>query len=436
GSGSGWSRIASRSRASRSARTSTTRRRFSRWRNWRSMSSRMSERRPARRRQGCSGIEEPSTRSESTSTGARGAAWSIAETALRAKAGSSLTTANSSPGRGPRRATASRARPPGMAWKPAGRARDSPSWGTHERTSSSPAPIRPQSRAISAPSQMMKWRPTQVPVRDPGGPRWGGQCSRAPSPTGPQGPEAPGAGARASGADPLSRRGVGPVQRIYLGDVQGCADELDELIARARDAYGTRWERWCVGDLVNRGPESLRALATVREVVDAGRGRCVLGNHELTLLRVAFGLRDLLPLDTFGEVLVGPDASEWIEWLRRRRLVETGRLGKQRVAMGHAAVHPEWSLDEVRPRARRAAAAPRRAGAGRARRGGAARPPGPPRGGAPARGGPGARLRPRPARPPHELPQRRRRGRVVDEPARRVGTRAVARALGRARPPL
>ena len=146
---------------------------------------------------------------------------------------------------------------------------------------------------------------------------------------------------------------MGPVQRIFLGDVQGCADELDELIARARDAYGTRCELWCVGDVVNRGPESLRALATVREVVDAGRGRCVLGNHELTLLRVAFGLRDLLPLDTFGEVLVGPDASEWIEWLRRRRLVETGRLGKQRFAMVHAAVHPKWSLDELVQRARR-----------------------------------------------------------------------------------
>jgi bis(5'-nucleosyl)-tetraphosphatase (symmetrical) len=146
---------------------------------------------------------------------------------------------------------------------------------------------------------------------------------------------------------------VGSVQRIFVGDVQGCADELEELLARVRDAFGVRCELWFVGDVVNRGPESIRALAMVRELVDAGRARLVLGNHELALLRVAFGLRDLSPLDTFGELLVGPDASEWVEWLRRCPLVETGRLGRQHFAMVHAAAHPDWGLDELVRRARR-----------------------------------------------------------------------------------
>jgi len=146
---------------------------------------------------------------------------------------------------------------------------------------------------------------------------------------------------------------VGRTQRIFVGDVQGCADELDELLARVRDAFGTRFELWAVGDLVNRGPASRRALSTLRELVDAGRARYVLGNHELALLRVALGLRTLSPLDTFGDVLAGPDASEWIDWLRRRPLVETGRLGRQRFALLHAAAHPEWGLDELERRARR-----------------------------------------------------------------------------------
>ena len=146
---------------------------------------------------------------------------------------------------------------------------------------------------------------------------------------------------------------MGSVQRIFVGDVQGCADELDELLARAREAFGPRHEIWAVGDLVNRGPQSRRALASVREYVDAGRGRLVLGNHELALLRVALGLRELSPLDTFGDVLAGPDASEWVDWLRRRPLVEEGRLGRRRFAMVHAAVHPDWALDELVRRARR-----------------------------------------------------------------------------------
>jgi len=138
-----------------------------------------------------------------------------------------------------------------------------------------------------------------------------------------------------------------------VGDVQGCADELLELLARAGEAFGRRFELWVVGDLVNRGPDNRRALASVRELVEAGRGHYVLGNHEIALLRVALGLRDLSPLDSFGDVLSGPDASEWVDWLRCRPLVATGWLGRQRFAMAHAAVHPEWGLDELVQRARR-----------------------------------------------------------------------------------
>ena len=146
---------------------------------------------------------------------------------------------------------------------------------------------------------------------------------------------------------------VGKPQRIFVGDVQGCADELDEVLERARRAFGDHLELWVVGDLVNRGPDNVRALERVRALVDAGRGRYVLGNHEIALLRVAAGLRPLSPLDSFSDVLGRTDASEWIEWLRRRPLVVTGRLGRQRFVMAHAAMHPEWDLDELVERARR-----------------------------------------------------------------------------------
>jgi bis(5'-nucleosyl)-tetraphosphatase (symmetrical) len=137
-------------------------------------------------------------------------------------------------------------------------------------------------------------------------------------------------------------------QRIFIGDVQGCADELESLLARADATYGGAAEVWIVGDLVNRGPASLRVLQRVRERMESGRARCVLGNHDVSLVMTAWGLRERRPTDTFGEVLDAPDAEEWIDWVRRLPLVEFGRLGGQSFAMLHAGAHPDWRLADLR----------------------------------------------------------------------------------------
>jgi bis(5'-nucleosyl)-tetraphosphatase (symmetrical) len=141
------------------------------------------------------------------------------------------------------------------------------------------------------------------------------------------------------------------VRPIFVGDVQGCGEELDELLRRAESELGD-FELWLVGDLVNRGPSNLALLRRVREWVEAGRCRYVLGNHELSLLRSAWGLRKPQALDTFHDVLDARDLPDWVEWLRRRPLAETGTLGGRRFAMVHAAVGADWSLEEVEERAR------------------------------------------------------------------------------------
>jgi bis(5'-nucleosyl)-tetraphosphatase (symmetrical) len=146
---------------------------------------------------------------------------------------------------------------------------------------------------------------------------------------------------------------MSPVQRIFVGDVQGCADELDELIARARSEFGGEFELWLVGDLINRGPENLRVLERVRELHEQGRARSVLGNHEIGLLMKWLGLRGRSSADTIDDVLASPDARDWLDWLCELPLIETGSIAGERFAMVHAAVHPDWDLETLSARAAR-----------------------------------------------------------------------------------
>ena len=127
---------------------------------------------------------------------------------------------------------------------------------------------------------------------------------------------------------------------IAIGDVQGCYDQLMRLLERAgfdeqRDVL------WFVGDLVNRGPQS---LATVRFVKGLGnRAVTVLGNHDLNLLAVAEGIRKPHRGDTDGDVRAAPDRDELLAWLRRRKMmhVENG------FAMVHAGLLPQWNISQA-----------------------------------------------------------------------------------------
>jgi len=141
---------------------------------------------------------------------------------------------------------------------------------------------------------------------------------------------------------------------LFVGDVQGCADELDELVDRAAATLGPEgFVLHLVGDLVNRGPASLRVLERVRGLEERGRAVTVLGNHDLGLLSAYLGLRDLRPTDTFGDVLRAPDARDWIDWLRTRPVAVTGRVGARPFAMVHASVSPGWDLATLEATARR-----------------------------------------------------------------------------------
>jgi bis(5'-nucleosyl)-tetraphosphatase (symmetrical) len=128
------------------------------------------------------------------------------------------------------------------------------------------------------------------------------------------------------------------VARWAIGDVQGCCDELEELLQRIHFSPD-RDHLWLVGDLVNRGPQSLRTLRLVRALGE--NAICVLGNHDMHLLAVAIVGARVRKSDTLSEILAAPDREALIEWLRYRPLAHyEPHFGD---LMVHAGVVPQWS---------------------------------------------------------------------------------------------
>jgi bis(5'-nucleosyl)-tetraphosphatase (symmetrical) len=128
--------------------------------------------------------------------------------------------------------------------------------------------------------------------------------------------------------------------KLLIGDVQGCCDALERLLATCGFSP-SRDTLVVLGDLVNRGPRSLDTLRLLRSLGDSAR--CLLGNHDLHLLAVAHGVRKLHRSDTFGDVLDAADRSAWLQWIRERPLVlqESGWL------CVHAGLVPQWDAAQA-----------------------------------------------------------------------------------------
>ena len=121
-----------------------------------------------------------------------------------------------------------------------------------------------------------------------------------------------------------------------IGDIQGCHAEFCELLTLI--GFSPREDRlWLVGDLVNRGPDSLEVLRNVMSLGDAAT--TVLGNHDFHLLTVAAGHRRQHRSDTLDAILAAPDRDALLHWLQTRPLVvvEGDRM------LVHAGLLPSWT---------------------------------------------------------------------------------------------
>jgi bis(5'-nucleosyl)-tetraphosphatase (symmetrical) len=135
------------------------------------------------------------------------------------------------------------------------------------------------------------------------------------------------------------------MKTYVIGDLQGCHEQalsmLERIRAHAAQDGVAEPAILFAGDLINRGPDSLATLRHVRKLAMASGGLIdsVLGNHDLHLLAVAYGIRPEHKSDTLAEILHAPDRDELIDWIRQRPLA----IRVPGHVLVHAGLLPQWT---------------------------------------------------------------------------------------------
>lgn len=125
-----------------------------------------------------------------------------------------------------------------------------------------------------------------------------------------------------------------------IGDLQGCYDELAALLEQIEFNHGTD-TLWLVGDIVNRGPQSLESLQFVMQ--HESSVQMVLGNHDLHLLALCYGYGKLKKSDTLHSILKHPKLPEMRDFLRCQPLMRQTSTH----VLTHAGLLPEWKIEEA-----------------------------------------------------------------------------------------
>lgn len=134
------------------------------------------------------------------------------------------------------------------------------------------------------------------------------------------------------------------MRTVIVGDVHGCGEELERLLAHIGFGQGDRLI--LVGDLVARGPEPRRVL----ELLRACGGRAVRGNHEDKLLRWYAAHRRGVSMP------LGPAHRETVRVLRERDWALLADfplwldLPDHGVRVVHAGLVPGLSISKQSPR--------------------------------------------------------------------------------------
>ena len=128
-----------------------------------------------------------------------------------------------------------------------------------------------------------------------------------------------------------------------IGDVQGCFEALKALLKEIKFDPDQDFI-WFAGDLVARGENSIGVLRFVKKLVDRGVAATVLGNHDLTLLACARGLKELKDKDNTRDVIDAIDSDDLIDWLRKQPLC---LFPNEHTILTHAGIPCIWSAEQT-----------------------------------------------------------------------------------------
>ncbi len=133
-----------------------------------------------------------------------------------------------------------------------------------------------------------------------------------------------------------------------IGDVQGCFLELKGLLDLI-NFDPSHDKLWFVGDLINRGPDSLRTIEFIYGIKDSCH--IVLGNHDMHFLAIADDLRKPFKEDTLNELLQSKNLNQYKKWLKKQSLLYYEDIqcqkGNKTYLMSHAGIPPHWSWQEA-----------------------------------------------------------------------------------------
>ncbi|WP_448565612.1 symmetrical bis(5'-nucleosyl)-tetraphosphatase [Thalassotalea ganghwensis] len=133
----------------------------------------------------------------------------------------------------------------------------------------------------------------------------------------------------------------------FIGDIQGCFNELDLLLNRI-SFNRAKDQLWVAGDMVARGPNSLETMELLLSLGDSVKA--VLGNHDLHLLAVAAGHKTAKKVDKLAPLLNSPKLGTIIDWLSTTPLMR--KLDGEKVYMSHAGLSPQWSIRTAKQQAK------------------------------------------------------------------------------------
>ncbi|AEO07955.1 bis(5'-nucleosyl)-tetraphosphatase (symmetrical) ApaH [Buchnera aphidicola] len=129
----------------------------------------------------------------------------------------------------------------------------------------------------------------------------------------------------------------------FLSDIHGCYKELRMLLKQV--LFNSKEDYlWIAGDLVSRGPDSLKVLRYLYSL--GNKVKIVLGNHDINLIAVHAGIKKNKKENYFDEFLSASDSIELINWLRSQALLRIDK--KNNIIMSHAGISPQWSINTAK----------------------------------------------------------------------------------------